>query len=67
VRVMDEQQNPIIVLEANSPSPAPKLELHTRQITLTNEQLDPSTQKMIVRWLESLSSGVEAPGKQPAR
>ncbi|MBV9268088.1 MAG: hypothetical protein JO061_18110 [Acidobacteriaceae bacterium] len=62
VKVIDEQQNPIILLEANASSSAPRLEIHTRQITLTNEQLDPSTQKMITRWLDSLSSGAESRG-----
>lgn len=56
VRVVDEHDNPVIWLQASGGGPNPTLELHTRQITLTNDQLDGSTQKMIERWIASLHS-----------
>lgn len=56
VRVLDEHDNPVIWLQASGGGPNRSLEIHTRQITLTNNSLDPSTQKMIERWLHSLQS-----------
>jgi hypothetical protein len=65
VRVIDEQETPVVRLEAvnqdSSAADKPKrLEIHTRQITLENDELDSSTRKMISRWLDSLSSGEPA-------
>jgi len=62
VRVIDEQDTPLVRLEAvnneSNSAAAPKiLEIHTRQITLAHDELDGSTKKLISRWLDSLSSG----------
>ncbi len=62
VRVIDEQETPMLRLEAvnhdSNATESPKtLEIHSRQITLANDELDGSTRKMISRWLDSLSSG----------
>jgi len=62
VRVVDEQESPVVRLEAmrtgeSAGDSRKTLEIHTRQITLTHEELDESTKKMIIRWLDSLSSG----------
>ncbi len=61
VQVVDEQDNPIVLLEArandSAATGAPStLEIHTRQVTLTGDGIDASTAKMIERWLESLKS-----------
>jgi hypothetical protein len=61
VRVVDEQENPVLRLEAvkqGSASGEPKkLEVHTRQVNLVHDDIDESTKKLITRWLDSLSSG----------
>lgn len=62
VRVIDEQETPVVRLEAvnqdaNATETPKTLEIHTRQITLANDDLDGSTKKLISRWLDSLSSG----------
>jgi hypothetical protein len=59
LRVVDEQESPLIRLEATNPQTGnhPKtLEIHTRQITLTHEEVDESTKKLILRWIDSLST-----------
>jgi hypothetical protein len=57
VRVSDEQETPLVRLEAKQGGgDARGLEIHTRQVTLTADRLDESTQKMIERWLDSLVS-----------
>ena len=58
VRVVDEQESPLNRLEATNPQAgdhAKTLDIHTRQITLTHEQVDESTKKLILRWIDSLS------------
>lgn len=60
IRVVDEQENPVIWLQASGGGPNRSLEIHTRQITLTNDALDPSTRKMIERWLDSLHAGAKS-------
>ncbi len=57
VRVIDEQETPVLRLEAVKKQTAggPKiLEIHSRQITLTHDEVDESTQKLIRRWMDSL-------------
>src|SRR5947209_18584205 len=65
IKVIDEQQIPLVRLEASSDhargSEAKTLEVHTRQVTLAGDHLDESTQKMIERWLDSLVSGSKTP------
>ena len=61
ITVIDEQHTPLVRLEGHSSasagSEAKTLEIHTRQVTLSADNLDDSTQKMIERWLDSLVSG----------
>ncbi|MBV9084124.1 MAG: hypothetical protein JOZ62_15720 [Acidobacteriaceae bacterium] len=65
VRVIDEQDDPLVRLEAvkkdSGAEPPRTLELHTRQVTLTHDDIDDLTKKMIVRWLDSLVHGAPAP------
>lgn len=56
VRIVDEHESPVIWLQASGGGPNRSLEIHTRQVTLTHDELDASTQKMIERWLASLHS-----------
>src|SRR3954462_11379796 len=58
ISVTEEKEQPIVILKASKPGhadDAPKsLEVHTRQVTLTHDELDESTQKLISRWMVSL-------------
>ncbi len=65
VRVIDEQDSPIVRLQAaTEESEQPKsLEIHTRQVTLTGDRIDESTRKMIERWLDSLNAGTTHPSR----
>jgi hypothetical protein len=57
VRAIEQQQEPLILLEATRQGDQRRtLEVHSRQVTLKGEELDPSTEKMILRWLESLNA-----------
>ena len=59
IRVVDEQNSPVILLEAvkGQAGAGPKtLEIHSRQITLTHDDVDESTKKLIKRWIESLAT-----------
>jgi hypothetical protein len=63
VRVIDEHDSPLIRLEAKQDAggdAVKTLEVHTRQVTLTQDEVDASTRKMLVRWLDSLTSGSRA-------
>jgi hypothetical protein len=65
VRVIDEHDSPLIRLEAKQEASAAgdavkTLEVHTRQVSLTHDEVDASTRKMLVRWLDSLTSGSRA-------
>jgi hypothetical protein len=59
VEVLDEIHEPIVRLQARrddrlSTQPAKSLELHTRQVRLTDDELDESTKTLIRRWMGSL-------------
>ena len=59
VRVIDEPHDPVVRLEASRDDQAPAgprkmLEIHTRQVRLTDDEIDESTKTMIRRWLASL-------------
>lgn len=59
IRVVDEEHDPVIRLFArkheNSASESEKsLELHSRQVRLSDEELDEATRTLIRRWLASL-------------
>src|SRR5689334_8525819 len=62
VRVIDEQDSPVVRLEARQEvatkaEDVRTLEVHTRQVSLVHDDIDESTKKMILRWLDSLVSG----------
>ena len=59
VRVQDEPHDPIVRLQAwrddvRESAPEKSLEVHTRQVRLSDEELDESTKTLIRRWLASL-------------
>lgn len=55
VRVIDEKENPIVRLETTGESePVKALDVHTRQVVLENDEIDPTTKQMVRRWLASL-------------
>ena len=59
IRVLDEEHDPVIRLHASradNPQTAPEksLEVHSRQVRLTDEELDEATKTLIRRWLASL-------------
>ena len=59
IEVVDEAHEPIVRLQARRDDQAgaqtPKtLDLHTRQVRLTDDELDESTKTLIRRWLGSL-------------
>jgi hypothetical protein len=59
VEVMDEAHEPIVRLRARRDDQAgnesgKSLEIHTRQVRLTDTELDESTKTLIRRWMGSL-------------
>jgi hypothetical protein len=59
VEVLDQAHEPVVRLQARrddqvSTRPAKSLEIHTRQVRLTDDELDESTKTLIRRWLASL-------------
>lgn len=55
VRVIDERENPIVRLETvDASAPVKSLDVHTRQVVLENNEIDPTTKQMVRRWLASL-------------
>ena len=59
VRVIDQHDDPVVRLEATKRTAGKesrKLEVHTRQVALTHDDLDDSTKRMISRWLDSLNA-----------
>lgn len=59
IRVLDEPHDPIIRLQAWRDSvaesaPQKSLEVHTRQVRLSDEELDEATKTLIRRWMASL-------------
>ncbi|MGH9614308.1 MAG: hypothetical protein ACRD4P_14640 [Bryobacteraceae bacterium] len=61
IRVIDEQENPIVHIEAARQDPATgdpqrTLEIHTRQVSLIRDEIDDSSKKLIRRWLSSLNA-----------
>lgn len=59
IRVKDEPHDPIVRLEAwrddrAEAGPERFLEVHTRQVRLTDDELDESTKTFIRRWMASL-------------
>ena len=61
IRVIDEQNSPIVHIEAvrqdaEAGESRRTLEIHTRQVTLTRDEIDDSSKKMVHRWLSSLNA-----------
>ena len=59
IRVVDEPHDPVIRLHAwrddkVETAPEKSLEVHSRQVRLSDEELDESTKTLIRRWLASL-------------
>lgn len=59
IDVLDEAHEPVVRLQARrddqvSTGPAKSLEVHTRQVRLTDDELDESTKTLIRRWMGSL-------------
>ncbi len=57
---MDESHEPLVRLQARrddqvSTDSAKSLEIHTRQVRLTDDELDEATKTLVRRWLGSLS------------
>lgn len=60
IRAVDQQNEPIIDLQATRGSETRSLQIHTRQVTLEGETLDESTAKLVERWIDSLNSAAKA-------
>jgi hypothetical protein len=60
IRVNDEQDSPVVCLQAtkseSAGEPPRTLEIHTRQVILEHDSIDDHTQTMIRRWLDSLKA-----------
>ena len=61
IQVVDEQESPIIRIEAvnhdlATEDPRRTLEIHTRQVALIRDEIDDSSKRLIHRWLSSLQS-----------
>ena len=59
VRAKDQEHEPVVLLQAwrddrVDAEPEKKLEVHTRQVRLQDDELDEATKTMIRRWLASL-------------
>ena len=59
IRVVDEEHDPVIRLFARrddqlTPDAEKSLEVHSRQVRLSDEELDEATKTLIRRWLASL-------------
>jgi hypothetical protein len=59
IEVQDEVHEPVVRLQARrddqlSPGSAKSLEVHTRQVRLTDDELDEATKTLIRRWMGSL-------------
>ena len=59
VRVVDEEHDPVVRLHAWSVgktegAPEKSLEVHSRQVRLSDDELDESSKTLIRRWLASL-------------
>ena len=59
IRVVDEEHDPVIRLFARkddnpTPDAEKSLEVHSRQVRLSDEELDEASKTLIRRWLASL-------------
>jgi hypothetical protein len=59
IRVLDEPHDPIVRLQAwrdtvRESRPEKSLEVHTRQVRLSDEEPDEATKTLIRRWIASL-------------